>query len=45
MAEYESDLKRSVGWRRKWIKWKISLIIDIRYRHILFSGVSMVMAG
>ena len=38
MAEYQSELDKATGWRRRWVNWKISIIIDMRYNEILFSG-------
>ena len=38
VAEYESELEGSTGWRRHWVNWKINMVIEIRYKQILFSG-------
>lgn len=40
MAENQLELEQAVGWRRYLVKWKLSLIADIRYRGILFMGAA-----
>ena len=40
MAEYELELQRTEGWWKYWTRWKITLIIQIRYRGLLFLGMA-----
>lgn len=38
VAEHAAELERATGWQRRWVKWKINRLADMRYRKILFSG-------
>ena len=40
MTENELEFDQAVGWRKHWIKWKMNLITEIRYRGVLFLGVA-----
>ena len=37
ITEYKVELGRSSGWKRSWMKWKIKLILDLRYTTELYS--------
>lgn len=41
LSEYKSDLNQATGWRRSWIKWKIAMITEIRFRDILCLGAAV----
>lgn len=38
IAEYQTELYRSTGWRKSLVMFRVSLITEIRYRGILFMG-------
>ena len=38
ITEYKVELGRSSGWKRSWMKWKIRLILDLRYTTELYSA-------
>ena len=40
ITEHRSEFKQAVGWQKRWIKWKISFITEIRYRGIFFLGIA-----
>jgi hypothetical protein len=40
MTEYDAELRQAVGWRKYLVKWKLNLLVEIRYRGILFMGAA-----
>lgn len=38
LSQYGAELDQASGWKRYWIKWKVDLIVERRYRQLLFSG-------
>jgi len=45
IMEYLPELEKATGWRRYLVKWKVNLIIEIRFRGILFMGASVSQMG
>jgi hypothetical protein len=37
LSQYGEELDQVGGWKRYWMKWKLDLIVEIRYRQLLFS--------
>ncbi|MHA4741756.1 hypothetical protein [Dyadobacter sp. MSC1_007] len=40
MSEYQLEFEQAKGWRKSFVKWKLNLIAEIRYRGILFMGAA-----
>ncbi len=40
VAEFQPAMKRATGWRKKWLRWKRSVMLEIRYNQLLFSNES-----
>lgn len=40
MIEYQLELEQAKGWQRSFVKWKLNLVAEIRYRGILFMGAA-----
>lgn len=38
LAQYTTQLQQATGWKRYFLRWKIALVANIRFREILFSG-------
>lgn len=36
VAEYELEFVQAIGWRKYWVKWKIAMVVEIRYKRIVF---------
>lgn len=37
VLEFQSDIGRTTGWRRDWLRWKRGITVEIRYNQLLFS--------
>ena len=40
IAEYQTELYRSIGWRKYLVRFRVNIITEIRYRGILFMGAA-----
>ena len=38
MTEYEPALEQAIGWQKRYIRWKINFITQVRYRGIFTLG-------
>lgn len=38
LAQYAAQLQQATGWKRYFLKWKIVLLANMRFREILLSG-------
>lgn len=40
MSEHKLELVEAVGWQKYWVRWKISMITETRYRGMFFLGAA-----